>query len=102
MKLSCALGRHEAGSDAIWNQGYYFSRCEHCECDLVKASGRWGTVPKGYRIVWRRKTSPMPDWNAGVRRVPEGSKLSDILIPQTRRPEPYRAAEPMAAEPIGA
>ena len=53
MKLACLFGRHRARASAVRNQGLYFSRCAHCERDMVRSLGRWRPVPKGFRVVWR-------------------------------------------------
>ena len=38
---------------ALWNAGYYFSRCRRCRRDLIKAPwGRW-RIPHGFRVVWK-------------------------------------------------
>ena len=53
MKLSCLIGRHLPGPETVRNQGFTFGRCAGCGRDLVRSMGRWKTVPKGFRIVWR-------------------------------------------------
>jgi len=53
MKLSCLIGRHSPQPSAVKNQGFTFGRCAGCERDLVRSMGRWQTVPKGFRVVWR-------------------------------------------------
>ena len=53
LKLLCRLGRHRAGPDPVWNQGYFFSRCTRCAADIVRTpSGRWH-VPVGQKVVWK-------------------------------------------------
>lgn len=54
MRLSCAAGRHDAGSRRIRNQGFEFACCRGCGHDLVRSRGAWRAVPKGFRVVWRR------------------------------------------------
>jgi len=53
MSLLCALGGHEAGSDEVYNGGYYFSRCRRCERDMIRSGAAWQMVPAGHRVVWR-------------------------------------------------
>lgn len=53
MPLLCDLGWHSPRPLARWNEGFYFTTCGRCGCDLVRtAYGRWG-VPRGYRVVWQ-------------------------------------------------
>ena len=55
MSLLCRLGFHRAAPGEVWNRGFYFSRCSGCGVDLVRtAAGRWH-VPKGRRIVWKKR-----------------------------------------------
>lgn len=58
--MICRLGFHKAAAGAVWNQGYYFSRCERCGCGMIRGSGAWSAVPKGHRIVWRERKRPSP------------------------------------------
>ena len=75
MKFLCLIGRHQPGPEVVRNQGFTFGRCGGCECDLVRSMGRWQTVPKGFRVVWRGaeaatqapRTLPVPQADAGVR-----------------------------------
>jgi hypothetical protein len=60
MKLSCLIGRHSPQPSAVKNQGFTFSRCAGCERDLVRSMGRWQTVPKGFRVVWRSADTAPP------------------------------------------
>jgi hypothetical protein len=53
MSLLCALGGHEAGSDEVYNGGYYFARCRRCERDMIRSGAAWRMVPSGHRVVWR-------------------------------------------------
>ncbi|TFI59255.1 hypothetical protein E2493_05275 [Sphingomonas parva] len=53
MRLACRLGFHRPQRPALWNAGYYFSRCARCRRDLIKTPwGRW-RVPRGFRVVWK-------------------------------------------------
>ena len=52
----CRLGRHKVAPGEVWNRGYYFSRCERCDADLIRTpSGKWH-VPPGKKVVWRPRT----------------------------------------------
>jgi hypothetical protein len=53
MSLLCALGGHEAGSDEIYNGGYYFASCKRCDRDMIRSGAAWQMVPEGHRVVWR-------------------------------------------------
>jgi hypothetical protein len=56
LNLLCRLGYHRPAPGEIWNRGYYFTRCENCEIDLVRtAAGKWH-VPTGRKVVWKPKT----------------------------------------------
>ena len=57
MSIWCKLGRHEAGPRIASNGGTYFGWCSHCEAELVLSPRGWSAVPKGYRIVWRRRNA---------------------------------------------
>jgi hypothetical protein len=54
MTLSCLLGRHSALPSHVRNLGLRVSQCRCCGRDMIHARGRWTTVPRGFRIVWRR------------------------------------------------
>ncbi|HZF42222.1 MAG TPA: hypothetical protein VEZ48_02300 [Sphingomonadaceae bacterium] len=55
MRRPCML-RHLAGEKSIWNEGLFFSTCQHCGRDLVRPlSGKWTPVPKGLRVAWRTR-----------------------------------------------
>jgi hypothetical protein len=60
VKLSCLIGRHSPRPDTVRNQGFTFGRCAACGRDLVRSMGRWQTVPKGFRIVWRNADGTAP------------------------------------------
>lgn len=53
MTIKCALQGHAAGDDCVWNEGYFFSDCARCGRGLVRTSGNWRAIRRGYRIVWR-------------------------------------------------
>jgi hypothetical protein len=62
--MLCGLGLHEAIPSDVWNDGFYFSHCRHCERALIRRSGRWRIVPKGYQVVWKPRTDQDVDWKA--------------------------------------
>lgn len=66
MNISCTLGRHTPRAKPIWNDGQYFSRCSSCEKDLIGRFGVWKAVPKGYRVVWKKRPADYPNWNAAA------------------------------------
>ena len=53
MNILCTLYAHYPQAQEIWNQGYFFSRCERCGEDLVRTDGDWEPVPNGHRVVWK-------------------------------------------------
>jgi len=53
MNVSCLLGRHSALPSDVRNLGLRVSQCRCCGRDMIHARGRWTTVPRGFRIVWR-------------------------------------------------
>lgn len=57
MRRSCVAGRHDAGPRRVRNQGMEFGRCRGCGRDLVRSRGTWRSVPKGFRVVWRRSAA---------------------------------------------
>ena len=63
MSILCSLGKHEASVKAIWNNGFYFSRCGRCEADLIRKRNGWRPVPKGYRVVWKERRPIDIDWS---------------------------------------
>ena len=54
MTISCLLGRHAALPSDVRNLGLRISQCRCCGRDMIHARGHWTTVPRGFRIVWRR------------------------------------------------
>ena len=64
MSLLCRIGRHRPAGERVWNDGWFFGRCERCGIELLSRGRRWKPVPAGYRIVWRSRPAGYPDWNA--------------------------------------
>lgn len=60
MRLSCVIGRHEAGPLKVRNRGMEFGCCNRCGRALVRARKAWREVPRGFRVVWRRAESLEP------------------------------------------
>jgi hypothetical protein len=78
MNLICSLGWHSPEPLPRWNDGYYFSRCRRCGCDLVRTAYEKWHVPDGYRVVW--SVEPPPD-RASVDFVPETGETSATDVP---------------------
>ncbi len=78
MGILCSVGRHRPDSGRVWNDGYWFSRCTGCERDLIGRCGEWRTIPRGYRVVWRKRSAEDPRWDVASR--PPLTRISDYLI----------------------
>ena len=56
MKLTCHLRGHSVAPRAVQNQGFLFSRCRRCRCDMIRSatsdSSKWTIVPTEFRIAW--------------------------------------------------
>ncbi|HEX8127216.1 MAG TPA: hypothetical protein VF548_16695 [Allosphingosinicella sp.] len=112
MSLLCALGGHEAGSDEVYNGGYYFARCRRCERDMIRNGAAWQMVPSGHRVVWRsgrHQHSVEPSF-AGVLPIlhreanlpavrPPFASWSRDMVQLPRTPEPAAAAALEKEEP---
>lgn len=61
MPVACLSGNHQLPSNPIWNQGFAFSRCTRCGRDMMRSHGRWRRAPRGFRIVWKRRTAAKSD-----------------------------------------
>jgi hypothetical protein len=61
MARSCTSGRHSPAHPIVRNQGFDFSHCRHCACDLIRSDRSWRTVPRGFRVVWRGPERPLTD-----------------------------------------
>ena len=67
MPVFCKMGAHAPATTPVWNNGFYFSACGRCGCDLVRgAHDRWRAVPKGFKVVWRQRPPGYPDWSANA------------------------------------
>ncbi len=99
MRLSCTVGRHRAGSRPVRNQGFEFGCCRGCGGDLVRSRGSWRTVPRGFRVVWRREAGPPAAPSAAqlLFDLPApGRTLALPRAPERRRSRVAAAAELLA------
>jgi hypothetical protein len=64
MPRDCAAGRHEIAPETVHNQGFEFGRCRSCGHDMVRSLHHWTRVPKGFRVVWRRRAVRRSDISA--------------------------------------
>lgn len=76
MTLACLMGRHARVTSEVRNQGLAFSRCRKCRRDLVHSGRGWRSVPRGFRVVWRRPA---------VRRRPLDAAQLLLDLPSTQR-----------------
>lgn len=99
MRLSCVVGRHRAGSRPVRNQGFEFGGCRACGRELVRSRGGWRTVPKGFRVVWRRDAGRQADPNAAqlLLDLPaSGRELALQRVPERRKSRTAAVAELLA------
>lgn len=56
MSLLCVLTGHTPRSLHAHNQGFDFTLCHDCGCELIREAGsdEWHEVPKGMEVVWRK------------------------------------------------
>lgn len=90
-RFSCLAGRHQAESRRVRNQGLEFGRCRACDQDLVRSRRAWRTVPRGFRVVWRR--------GPGIGAVPSAAQLL-FDLPASGRALALRAAPKRAKRRI--
>ena len=79
MSILCRLDMHRAVPSNIWNDGFYFSRCSDCGCDMIGRGGKWQRVPRGYRVVWRPRTGDEISWKPFVPIQPDAARLTYLL-----------------------
>jgi hypothetical protein len=53
MNIICSLQGHTAFDPGVWNEGFCFSSCTRCSCDMIRTSDLWSPVPAGYQVIWR-------------------------------------------------
>jgi hypothetical protein len=111
--LRCRLGWHAPLKGALWNQGYYFSRCGRCGVDLVRTTYSGWEAPRGQRVVWgarpetgqsdARPNLPAPPTATSTRPAPKPARAStrapsvipDFMDDPAEPPPPKRADEPV-------
>ncbi|HZG45772.1 MAG TPA: hypothetical protein VEZ41_05835 [Allosphingosinicella sp.] len=107
----CRLGWHAPRKGALWNQGYYFTRCTRCGADLVRTTFSGWEAPRGQRVVWRSRAElDQPDQrpNLSARATPSPRRTSLIspaaapsrAIDRPPPPPPRRPAGVSAASAI--
>lgn len=64
MGLRCRSGHHVPAPDGVRNQGFEFSHCRMCRCDLVRSNRNWKAVPNGFRVVWKHGKAWPPEVEA--------------------------------------
>lgn len=86
MPLLCELGWHRPRPLARWNNGYYFTKCSRCGCDLVRTTyGGW-QEPQGFRVVWQAHAPANSNAAAGlVRERDEEAASSELPIQEVLR-----------------
>jgi hypothetical protein len=79
MKLRCLVRRHRPAA-TIFNQGVYFSTCQHCGVALIRPRGAdWQTVPRGFRVTWRAQGSHSLPPVKGMNRRHRPGAIADEL-----------------------
>lgn len=95
MRIKCILGKHEAIPSDVWNNGFYFSRCKGCECEMIRRHKTWRVVPKKMRVVWTPRTLSSIDWSrprAAAARPDLKAGRFDGGPPEPRRTGPFANA----------
>jgi hypothetical protein len=109
MDLLCRAGRHSKPTDEpVWNNGYWFSSCRRCGCDLVRrGGGRWRVPPKGYQVVWKPRLRGQINWNGLIAVRPEraANDTAPAIEPGFHggaAPDAAGSPEPLTASPRAA
>lgn len=88
LPLLCELGWHRPRPLARWNNGYYFTKCSRCGCDLVRTTyGGW-QEPQGFRVVWQAHAPANSNAAAGLvreREEREEAASSELPIQEVLR-----------------
>ena len=79
MRLLCLLTKHQPIPSNIWNDGYYFSRCSGCDCEMIGRGGRWQSIPRGFKVVWRPRDGAT-NWAPWATERADAARLSDMLM----------------------
>lgn len=96
--LLCDLGLHRLDPAIVWNGGVGFSRCLRCGRVLVRRPGaRWGTVPRGYAVVWR----PAARKGGAPSPAPRSSPIAPIRSVAPPAARPSRAYRYLARQIAG-
>ncbi|HEY1606826.1 MAG TPA: hypothetical protein VGF77_14640 [Allosphingosinicella sp.] len=102
MDIFCRAGRHSRTPDEpVWNNGYWFSSCKRCGCDLVRrGGGRWRTAPNGFKVVWKPRREGQIDWNGLIAMRPDRKPADSLpmLEASNDRDSPEPAAAPAVEE----
>jgi hypothetical protein len=53
MGVLCGIFGHGPRDTGLWNEGYFFTRCRRCSCDLIRTDGSWSPLPHGYQVSWK-------------------------------------------------
>ena len=85
--LLCLLMRHRPVEKQVWNDGFYFSRCSRCGCEILRRGARWRPVPAGYRVVWAPPPENYPDWNGVAARL-AGEQAQAERAPEAQPTQP--------------
>jgi len=108
MGILCGILGHGPADTGLWNEGYFFTRCRRCSCDLIRTDGSWTPLPRGYQVSWKtgfhrhaiasdfkRNLPQMPDeprrWRLALHWI--GREVLCLPGPAERRAEQERAAE---------
>lgn len=86
-RFLCTLGNHAAAPGEVRNQGFAFSRCRCCGRDLVRSNRAWRTVPRGFRVVWRRPAAGPAEFSAAqlLLDLPAAGRALTIVARRRRR-----------------
>lgn len=91
MAVLCDLGLHKPAPWPRWNLGYYFTKCERCDEDLVRtAFGSW-QIPRGFRVRWQASPPEKAHLQSGA--PPLQPEEATAEVPPAA-PEPDAQPEP--------
>ena len=99
MRYMCTAGSHVFAAGTVRNQGFEFGRCGHCHRDLIRSGRQWRSVPKGFRVVWRRPGAWSAEFNAAqlMFDLPLGGRAFVVpALPVRRKMKAAAAAEILA------
>lgn len=114
MGVMCWILGHAPRDTGLWNDGYFFSRCKRCRCDLIRTSGSFSPIPYGFQVTWRsglhrhavasdfkRNLPLMPEeprrWRLALHRI----GLGVLLLPGPVRTDARHDERPPDREPAG-